>query len=604
MKISIHLLMGGTEQKESLPDGASDKGAADLSYGSRNEHKEVRDGRDGEADECRTNEAAVVVHDPVLEKQQRKFLAPVVQWERFLPLRTLKVLLVENDDSTRQVVSALLRNCYYEVTAVANVVEAWRVLKDLTNRIDLVLTEIVMPSFSGVGLLSKIMSHKTCKSIPVIMMSSNDSMGIVFKCLSKGAVDFLVKPIRKNELKNLWQHVWRRCHNSSGSISGSESGIQGQQITKSDNEDVSDNACSDEEENGSIGCNARDESDNGSGTQSPWTERAIEVDGPQSMYPSEQVAGPRDSSWAQIYQRPETLCSKKMSLNSCMDFKEQKKSTENKEEHMELSSFELSLKRLRSTGEVGMPLSDERLSNLSAFSRYPLSVASVQAPASCGGSSLLNNSCQAVLLNQVSNGSCENDDMGSTNKKCNRSASAFHPVQPRNSTIQSTVHDKIDEAVAFPAIGQLRELQKQVQVQQHPHHYHHHHHLPALHSVPDPDDSSLENLNTSAGDYCLNGSNCCSNHGSNGQNGCLGGTNMEKGDDGSGGGGGGGADQYRFAHRVAALNKFRQKRKIRNFSKKVRYQSRKRLAEQRPRVRGQFVRGGSGICSDNHEADS
>jgi pseudo-response regulator 7 len=46
-------------------------------------------------------------------------------------------------------------------------------------------------------------------------MSSNDSMGMVFKCLSKGAVDFLVKPLRKNELKNLWQHVWRRCHSVS-----------------------------------------------------------------------------------------------------------------------------------------------------------------------------------------------------------------------------------------------------------------------------------------------------------------------------------------------------------------------------------------------------
>lgn len=43
-------------------------------------------------------------------------------------------------------------------------------------------------------------------------MSSHDSMVLVFKCLSNGAVDFLVKPIRKNELKNLWQHVWRRCH--------------------------------------------------------------------------------------------------------------------------------------------------------------------------------------------------------------------------------------------------------------------------------------------------------------------------------------------------------------------------------------------------------
>jgi pseudo-response regulator 7 len=37
-----------------------------------------------------------------------------IRWERFLPVKTLRVLLVENDDSTRQVVSALLRKCCYE----------------------------------------------------------------------------------------------------------------------------------------------------------------------------------------------------------------------------------------------------------------------------------------------------------------------------------------------------------------------------------------------------------------------------------------------------------------------------------------------------------
>ncbi|RWW14477.1 hypothetical protein GW17_00021752 [Ensete ventricosum] len=42
--------------------------------------------------------------------------------------------------------------------------------------------------------------------------------------------------------------------------------------------------------------------------------------------------------------------------------------------------------------------------------------------------------------------------------------------------------------------------------------------------------------------------------------------------------------------RAAALVKFRQKRKERRFDKKIRYVKRKRLAEKRPRVRGQFVK--------------
>uniref|UniRef100_A0A1J3GKK6 Two-component response regulator-like APRR3 n=1 Tax=Noccaea caerulescens TaxID=107243 RepID=A0A1J3GKK6_NOCCA len=213
------------------------------------------------------------------QQQQQQPLAPVVKWERYLPVRSLKVLLVENDDSTRQIVTALLKNCSYEVTAVSDVVEAWRILEDENCCIDLVLSEVVMPVNSGTGLLCKIMSHETLKNIPVIMMSSQDSMVLVFECLSNGAVDFLVKPIRKNELKNLWQHVWRRRHSSSSS--GSESGIQNKKSVKTESTERSENDVSISEEdhgNESNGLSNGDGgSDNGSGTQSSWTKRAGDI---------------------------------------------------------------------------------------------------------------------------------------------------------------------------------------------------------------------------------------------------------------------------------------------------------------------------------------
>ncbi|WOL04068.1 two-component response regulator-like PRR95 isoform X1 [Canna indica] len=140
----------------------------------------------------------------------------VIRWERFLPRRSLRVLLVEHDDSTRHIVAALLRKCSYHVAAVADGLKAWEVLKEKRYNFDLVLTEVEMPSLSGIGLLSKIMAAEECKNIPVIMMSNQDSIGVVLKCMLKGAVDFLVKPVRKNELRNLWQHVWRRHCSSSG----------------------------------------------------------------------------------------------------------------------------------------------------------------------------------------------------------------------------------------------------------------------------------------------------------------------------------------------------------------------------------------------------
>ncbi|XP_042502191.1 two-component response regulator-like APRR3 isoform X2 [Macadamia integrifolia] len=187
---------------------------------------EVKDGGASSTSNC--GESSLLVK---MGKEEK-----VIRWDRILPRKFLRVLLVENDDSTRQIVATLLRKCSYQVAAVADGLKAWEVLNEKHYNFDIVLTEVVMPSLSGIGLLSKIMGNEICKNIPVIMMSSHDSIGIVFKCMLKGAADFLVKPVRKNELRNLWQHVWRK-YCSSGYGMGSEN----RSLDKARLETVSDN---------------------------------------------------------------------------------------------------------------------------------------------------------------------------------------------------------------------------------------------------------------------------------------------------------------------------------------------------------------------------
>ncbi|BFG22280.1 hypothetical protein CerSpe_085550 [Prunus speciosa] len=136
--------------------------------------------------------------------------AEVVSWGSYLPKMVLRVLLVEADDSTRQIISALLRKCNYRVVAVGDGLKAWEVIKGKHHKIDLILTEAELPSISGFALLTLIMEHDMCKNIPVIIMSSQDAISTVLKCMLKGAADYLIKPVRRNELRNLWQHVWRR----------------------------------------------------------------------------------------------------------------------------------------------------------------------------------------------------------------------------------------------------------------------------------------------------------------------------------------------------------------------------------------------------------
>ncbi|KAL6003913.1 hypothetical protein ACLOJK_004459 [Asimina triloba] len=155
---------------------------------------------------------ASVCSQVVLEEEEEEVEEEmIVRWENLIPQMSLGVLLVEGDDSTRHIISALLRKCNYKaVAAVADGLKAWEMLKEKPKSFDLVLAEVDLPSVSGFSLLSMIMSHDICKNMPVIMMSSHDSVSMVFKCMLRGAADFLVKPIRKNELRNLWQHVWRR----------------------------------------------------------------------------------------------------------------------------------------------------------------------------------------------------------------------------------------------------------------------------------------------------------------------------------------------------------------------------------------------------------
>jgi len=40
------------------------------------------------------------------------------------------------------------------------------------------------------------------------VVSSNDEREVVVKCLTLGAIDYLIKPLRHNELRHIWTRVW------------------------------------------------------------------------------------------------------------------------------------------------------------------------------------------------------------------------------------------------------------------------------------------------------------------------------------------------------------------------------------------------------------
>ncbi|XVF11883.1 hypothetical protein REPUB_Repub08aG0065800 [Reevesia pubescens] len=122
----------------------------------------------------------------------------------------VRILLCDNDTKSCTEVFSLLLKCSYQVTSVRSARQVIDALNAEGPEIDIILAEVDLPMTKGMKLLKYIMRNKELRRIPVIMMSAEDEVSIVVKCLRLGAADYLVKPLRTNELLNLWTHMWRR----------------------------------------------------------------------------------------------------------------------------------------------------------------------------------------------------------------------------------------------------------------------------------------------------------------------------------------------------------------------------------------------------------
>uniref|UniRef100_A0A6M2EX34 Uncharacterized protein n=1 Tax=Populus davidiana TaxID=266767 RepID=A0A6M2EX34_9ROSI len=130
----------------------------------------------------------------------------------FVDRSKVRILLCDNDATSSQEVFTLLLKCSYQVTSVRSARQVIDALNAEGPEIDIILSEVDIPMTKGMKMLKYITRDKDLRRIPVIMMSAQDEVSIVVKCLRLGAADYLVKPLRTNELLNLWTHMWRRRH--------------------------------------------------------------------------------------------------------------------------------------------------------------------------------------------------------------------------------------------------------------------------------------------------------------------------------------------------------------------------------------------------------
>jgi sigma-B regulation protein RsbU (phosphoserine phosphatase) len=102
------------------------------------------------------------------------------------------LLVVDDDEFNRDMLSRRLQRDGYTVQNAPNGVEALRLLR--AAPFDLVLLDLIMSGLDGYQVLVKMKADPVLREIPVIMLSSLDQESGIARCIEVGAEDYITKP--------------------------------------------------------------------------------------------------------------------------------------------------------------------------------------------------------------------------------------------------------------------------------------------------------------------------------------------------------------------------------------------------------------------------
>lgn len=106
------------------------------------------------------------------------------------------VLLVEDDPALRRYLEIVLQRAGYEVVSAGDGLEAMKVL--LSDRVDVVVTDALMPNLDGYELCRFVRSSEHLTHLPIILLSALDPKNSTDEAEQVDA--FLAKPVSPEDL--------------------------------------------------------------------------------------------------------------------------------------------------------------------------------------------------------------------------------------------------------------------------------------------------------------------------------------------------------------------------------------------------------------------
>jgi DNA-binding NtrC family response regulator len=106
--------------------------------------------------------------------------------------------VVEDEDAIRGILLETLGECDYTVLAAGDAKEALALIESAEEKIDLLITDVVMPGWSGPELAKHFQAARP--GVPVLLMSGHTGKMLTGHGGVSGDVNLLIKPFISQEL--------------------------------------------------------------------------------------------------------------------------------------------------------------------------------------------------------------------------------------------------------------------------------------------------------------------------------------------------------------------------------------------------------------------
>jgi putative nucleotidyltransferase with HDIG domain len=110
-----------------------------------------------------------------------------------------RILVVDDEETIREIVSSMLTNANYRCRQAASGMEALALL-DSGEVFDLMLSDLMMANLDGIGLLER--TKERFPDMPVVMVTAVHDISIALGAIRNGAYDYLLKPFEREQLLN------------------------------------------------------------------------------------------------------------------------------------------------------------------------------------------------------------------------------------------------------------------------------------------------------------------------------------------------------------------------------------------------------------------